>query len=138
MKKQSVLLLLVVVAGVAIISFGQSTSGEKPLPNQQVAEMQNQINALQARIQALEGRMKGLESTVQQLKQPRLQPLTSPGENSLWLNPPAASPKPPIFDSKPPKIWGEREINGWTFYIVPCGEQGHGQDESQGLITPSR
>lgn len=138
MKKQTILLLLVVVAGAAIFSFGQGTPGQKPAANQQVAEMQNQINELQARVQALEGRLKGLESTVQGLQRPHLQPLTSPGGNSLWLNPPPALPKPPVSGSVPPKIWGEREINGWTFYIVPCNEQGHGQDDSQAIISPTR
>lgn len=122
MKKQSILLLVAVVAGVAIISFAQSTPGEKPVANQKVAELQNQINDLQARVRALEGRMKGLESTVEELKRPPfLQPLTPQGENMLRFNPPASEPNPATSDFKPPKIWGKREINGWTFYVVPCG-----------------
>jgi TolA-binding protein len=138
MKKQSILLLLVVVAGVVIISFAQGTLGEKPAASHEIAEMQIQINELQGKVQVLEGRLKGLESTVQELKTPHLQPLTLPGGNSSWFNSSAALPKPPTSDSTPPKIWGEREINGWTFYIVPCGEQGHGQDESQAIISPTR
>lgn len=138
MKKQSILLLLIVVAGAAIISFGQSKPAEKPATNPEVAEMRNQINALEARVQALEGRMKGLESTVQELKRPHLQPLTSQGENLLWVNPSPTQPKPPTSNPTPPKIWGEREINGWTFYIVPCGEQGHGQQESETVVSPIR
>ena len=138
MKKQSILLLVTAVAGAAIFSFGQGTPGQKPIANQEVTEMQNQINELQSRIQALESRMKGLESTVQELKTPHLQPLTLPRGNSSWLNPPASEPNPPISDFKPPKIWGQREINGWTFYIVPCDEQGRGGAESQAGIVPSR
>lgn len=138
MKKQSILLLVTAVAGVAIFSFGQGTPGQKPSANQEVAEMKNQINELQSSIQALERRMKGLESTVQELKTPHLQPLTSPGGDSLWLNPAAAAPRPSASDFTPPKIWGQREINGWTFYIVPCDEQGRGGAESQAGILPSR
>jgi len=135
MKKQSILLLLLVVAGTAIISLGQSKPGEKPVVKQEVAEMQNQINELQARVEALEGRLKGLESTVQELKRPHLQPLSSHGENLLRFNPPAAEPKSPTSDSTSPKIWGEREINGWTFYIVPCdGQGGHGGEAQAGLL----
>ena len=118
MKKQSILLLLIVVVGAAIISFGQGTPGEKPAPKAEVNELRNQINELQARIQSLEGRIKGLESTVEQMKVPHLQPLTSPGENSVW-------PVPAKPGSAQPKIWGEREINGWTYYIVPCREKAH-------------
>jgi len=123
MKKQSILLLLVAIAGVAIFSFGQSAPGGKPAAKPEIAEMQNQINDLQSRILALESRMKDLESTVQELKRPHLQPLTSQGENLPWFNSPAIEPKPPTSDPKPPKIWGEREINGWTFYIVPCAQK---------------
>lgn len=118
MKKSFILLLLVTVAGAAIISLGQDTPGEKPAANGQVAEMQNRISELQSRIQSLEGQLKELKSTVKEMQRPRLQPLTMPG-------PFAPLPKGLVAPSEPPKIWGEREINGWTYYIVPCGEPAH-------------
>lgn len=96
MKKQSILLLVTAVTGAAIISFGQSKPSEKPAANPEIAEMRNQIVELEARVQALEGRMKGLESTLQDLKRPHLQPLTSQRENLLWLNP-SPSARTPRF-----------------------------------------
>lgn len=116
MKKQSMLLLLLAVAGAALISFAGDTPGQKPAGSPDLGEMRNEITDLRAKVQALEDRMKGLESTVAQMKQPHLMPLTVPQPNSSLLNRSAT-------DSTPPKTWGERQVNGWTFYIVPCDQK---------------
>lgn len=113
MKKYLTLLLLLAMG--AIISF----AGDKPIEQSAApgfGEMRSEIADLQARIHALEDRVKGLESTVAQMKEPHLVPLIAPQPNTRLLNPPA-------IDLKSPKIWGEREINGWTFYIVPCDQK---------------
>lgn len=117
MKKQTMLLLPIVVAGAAIISLGGGTTGEKPV-DPGLAEMRNEITDLRARIQTLEGRIKSLELTVAQSKRPVPKPLFVPAPGSSLLHPTAP-------DSKPPKIWGQGEVNGWTYYIVPCGQQDH-------------
>jgi hypothetical protein len=115
MKKRIALLLLLVVGGAAAISFAGATPGEKPAVDPEVSQMQNEISDLKAKLQTLEGQVQSLESIVAQLKQPHLTPLIVPQPNPMLLIPP--------IESKPPKIWGEREINGWTFYIVPCDQK---------------
>lgn len=113
MKKRMMTTLLLVVAGAAILSLAGTTTGEKPAVAPGSGEMQSEVSNLKAQIQSLENRVKSLESTVAQLQQPHLTPVISPGTNPVLLAPPTAEPRPP-------KIWGEKEINGWTFYVVPC------------------
>lgn len=115
MKRQTMLLLTMMVAGVAIISLAGSTTGEKPV-DPGLAEMRNEITDLRARIQTLEGRVKSLELTVAQPKRPVPTPLILPLPGS-------SRPQPTAPDSKSPKVWGEGKVNGWTYYIVPCGQQ---------------
>jgi hypothetical protein len=115
MKKHLKLWAPVILAGAALVAFAGGLPGEKPAAD---PEMQTEISALRSKVQALEGRVKDLESTVAQMKQPHLMPLITPGSNSFLLN-------PPVLDSRPPKIWGEREVNGWKVYIVPCDQQSH-------------
>ena len=116
MKKQLTLLLPLAVVGVAVLSFAGDLPNEKPAATPEVGQMQSEIADLRAKVQTLEDRLKSLESTVAQMKQPHLMPLFRPEPNSRLST-------PPIIEPKPPKIWGEREINGWTFYIVPCGQK---------------
>ncbi|HEY2081777.1 MAG TPA: hypothetical protein VGI88_03255, partial [Verrucomicrobiae bacterium] len=116
MKKKMMIMLLCAAAGVAVISFADITPGEKPAANAEMAQMRDELNQLKAKVEMLEFRTKSLESTVAQLKQPpHLMPLNSPQGNLLWRQPPS--------ELTPPKIWGEKEVNGWTFYIVPCEQQ---------------
>lgn len=116
MRKRIILILPLVIAGAAIISFAGDKPVEKPAAAPEIGEMRSEISDLRARVQALQDRVKGLESTVAQMRQPHLMPLIAPEPNSSLLNPPA-------IDSKPPRIWGEREINGWRLYIVPCDQK---------------
>jgi hypothetical protein len=114
------MVLLCAAMGIAVISFADGTPGEKSPANPESQELRGEVAALQARIQSLEGQMKSLESTVAQLKQPpHPMPLSAPPANLLWRNQPSDSQPPKAS----PKVWGEKEVNGWTFYIVPCGQQ---------------
>jgi hypothetical protein len=124
MKKRMMLALPLVVAGVAILSLAGTTPGEKPAPAPDVSEMQNEVSNLKAQVQSLEGRVKSLESTVVRMQQPHLMPLVVPNSNSSFPTPPAGEPRPP-------KVWGEREINGWKFYVVPCEQSGNGDVQFQ-------
>jgi hypothetical protein len=118
MKKRMTLLLLFGAASAAVISLAQSTPGEnKPLANDELLALRSEVGVLRAQIQGLEERTKKLESTVEKLNQPpHLMPLNAPQPNPLWRKSPSA-------DSRPPTIWGEKQVNGWTFYIVPCEQR---------------
>jgi hypothetical protein len=123
MKKRIMLALPLVVAGAAILSLAGTTTGEKPAPAPAMSAMQTEVSDLKAQVQSLESRLKSLESTVSRMQQPHLVPLVTPDTKSIF--PPAAEPQPP-------KVWGEREINGWKFYIVPCDQSG--QNEQGNLL----
>jgi len=116
-KKKLMLLLLCAVTGVGIIAFGENPQGQKPSATAEVSQMREEIKRLQAKIELLEYRTKNLESTVEQLKRSQAPaPLNFQGPAPSLSVPPVSAPKPPT-------IWGQGEVNGWTYYIVPCGEQ---------------
>jgi hypothetical protein len=116
MKKKIMFLLLCAAMGIAVISIADVTPAGKPPADSDISQMRTEINQLKAKVEMLEYRTKSLETTVAQLKQPlHPMPLTVPQGNLMWRDRPSAP--------TPPKVWGEKEVNGWTFYIVPC-EQG--------------
>jgi hypothetical protein len=115
------LMLLCAAMGVAIVAFAQMTPAQKPAApaTPDVSKMQDDIKRLQAKVEMLEFRTKGLESTVAQLKRS-----PSPAPVPMSFQAPGTSLSfPTMQPSQPPKIWGQGEVNGWTYYIVPCGEQ---------------
>ena len=117
MKKKVMPLLLGVALSGAIIAFAEVTPGQKPSSGTEMSQMRDEINRLKAKIELLDYRTKSLESTVEQLKRSRPPaPLTLQGPAPSLAIPPVGTPKPPA-------IWGQGEVNGWTYYIVPCGEQ---------------
>jgi hypothetical protein len=79
------------------------------------------LDRLQEKITALESRLKNLEQQRQTpaplIYAPRVQPQiqTPPMEFTHPFSPPSAE------NSRRPKIWGEGEINGWKYYLIPCG-----------------
>ena len=116
MKSQMRLLSLLGALGVAVVVLAEGGPGEKPSASSEVQELRAEVAELRARLQTLEDRMRKLESTVENPKPSVPTPLNIPREKSLLFKVPS--------ESKPsPKIWGEREVNGWTFYVVPCGQQ---------------
>lgn len=121
MKKKTAVLLLCMATGIAVISFADVTPGEKPSAGNENSQLRAELDQLKAKVEMLELRTKSLESTVAQLKQPpHPSPLTVPQENLMWRDTPAATTQSvPVS----PKIWGEKEVNGWTFYIVPCEQR---------------
>ena len=64
---------------------------------------------LKAAVADLTKRVAALEKMTQQLEASR---------RSLVISPGALPAQKPI-----PKDWQQREINGWTYYIVPLGEK---------------
>jgi hypothetical protein len=117
-KKMIMVLLLCAATGVAVISFADITPGEKPRANAEMSQMRDELNQLKAKVEMLEFRTKSLETTVAQLKQPP-QPVPM-----IWQSSPPRQLIPSPSQPTPPKIWGEKEVNGWTFYIAPCEQQG--------------
>ena len=118
MKKKMMVLSFCAAMSVAIIAFAEITPGEKPSPNSEVAQMREEMGKLKAKIELLEYRTKSLESSVEQLKHSH-----TPTPLSLSVPAPALS-TPATRPSRTPPIWGQGEVNGWTYYIVPCAEQG--------------
>ena len=121
--KNKLIVALSFVAGVVVISVAADLSGAKPQTDHEVVqELRTQIIDLRAKIETLEGRTQSLESRVEQLKQSHEQ-----AHSPTPLNFPVPAPAfsiPSVSAPRPPTIWGQGEVNGWTYYVVPCGEQG--------------
>ena len=116
-RKLSIVLSLVV--GVAVVSLAADLSGGKPQADQSaIQELRTQIIELRAKVQTLESQTKNLQSTVDQLKQSHV-----PAPLGLQIPVPSAS-LPLASSSRGPTIWGQGEVNGWTYYVVPCEQQG--------------
>jgi len=124
-RKLSIVLLL--VAGIAIVSLATDLSGGKPQADQKsqadqnaIPELRAQITELRAKVQNLENQTKNLESKVEQLKQSQSR---VPAPLSLLQSPAPSASFPLASSSRPPTIWGQGEVNGWTYYVVPCEQQ---------------
>ena len=87
------------------------------------------VQALQKQVAELEARIKTLEDRLEKLESPGKPPLASLPRLAARppkLNQPGASVPMPGFlprNGQRPKIWGQGEINGWTFYYIPLGGQ---------------
>jgi len=145
MKKQTMLFALCAVLGVAVFAFADGKPGDSSSANSdiehmgiqlrgEIAQLQTKVAELEARNQSLENRVKGLESKVTEMSHPHLTPLNS--QSSLWTQPlqvpaiqvPSGVPQIQVPSTEQPNIWGEREINGWKYYIIPC-EQKEGEKQ---------
>jgi outer membrane murein-binding lipoprotein Lpp len=120
--KKKMLLALSLVAGVTLLSLAaDSAGGKKSDDSDALRELRAQITQLRAEVDTLRHRTQSLEATVDGLKRPQmptplnLQPSQGVPVPSTWI--PAPSP------SRPPTIWGQGEVNGWTYYVVPCEER---------------
>ena len=123
--KRKLSIVFSLVAGIAVVALAADSSGGKPQTQTQadqnaVQELRGQIAELRAKVQSLENQTKNLESTVEQLKQSQSR---VPTPLSLLQSPVPAASLPLASSSRPPTIWGQGEVNGWTYYIVPCEQQ---------------
>jgi len=87
------------------------------------------VQALQKQVAELEARVKGLEN--------RLEKLESAGKPAASRSPAPGVPPPtmglpgadlpttgfPAHGRQNPKIWGQGEVNGWTYYLIPLKAQ---------------
>ena len=112
MKKPMLLLLSIVAAGFVVVAIAEDKPRDKPTRNPELEELRTQVFQLRAQVQALESRMSKVEALAERSAPNIPSPLNSQnGHQSLNLIP---------AQNGSPKIWGEREVNGWTFYVVPC------------------
>ena len=119
--KRKLSIALTLVVGVAVVSLAADLSGGKPQTDQNaVRELRAQITELRAKIQGLENQTKNLESTVEQLKQSQTR---TPVPLNLFQSPAPSTVIPSASSSHLPTIWGQGEVNGWTYYVVPCNQQ---------------
>jgi hypothetical protein len=91
--------------------------------DKEVQELKQQVGGLKSEVKTLNQRLDRLQS----LLQPRLEPLSpsNPSRPPVVETPKGILPTP---DSRQenrnsPKIWGQGEVNGWTFYLIPLSDR---------------
>ena len=119
MKRLLVSPTILVVLAVSALAFSGDPAGTTPSSDSDAAQLRRQIADLKAQINTLEKRLDRLE------KNPPKVFVEPPGFQQMPKPVPNTRPRleiPPV-NQEHPRIWGERHINGWTFYIVPCAEK---------------
>jgi hypothetical protein len=92
---------------------------KKPDANTEMRALRQQIEQLQSRFKTIGDRLTKLEA-VRSRAVSRIEVLPYPPGAS----PPVVVPSQPGVPNRsgqPPKIWGQGEINGWPYYLIPCG-----------------
>ncbi len=119
--KKKILFAVSLAAGVTVLSLAADPVGQKPAESDALRELRTQITELRAEVETLRHRTQSLESTMEDLKHSRV-----PTPLNLQPNPGLPSPStliPTPSPSRPPTVWGQGEVNGWTYYIVPCEQR---------------
>ena len=116
--KKKIVCILSLVAGVALISLAADPAVGKGGEGDTVRELRAQIAELRAEVNKLHQRTETLEAKVAEMKHspapsPLVIPYNSNGRSQFYFTP-SNSP------AHPPTVWGQREVNGWTYYVVPC------------------
>ena len=120
--KKKVLFALSLAVGVVLISLAPDpVGGKKDAESDTLRDLRAQITQLRAEVDTLRHRTQSLETTVDDLKRSHL-------PTPLNLQPSVGVPSPATLNpspnpSRPPTVWGQGEVNGWTYYIVPCEQQ---------------
>jgi uncharacterized coiled-coil protein SlyX len=124
MKRKLSVVALSLVTGAALITLAADSPAPKPTETEAVHELRAQVTELRAEIEKLRQRTQTLESNVEELKRSR-----TPSPLNFQVNPAMPSTPKRLIPSpgatRPPTVWGQGEVNGWTFYIVPCEERSH-------------
>jgi hypothetical protein len=122
--KKKILFALSLAAGVVLMSLAADPAGGKKSDDgDTLRELRTQLTELRAEVNQLHQRTETLESSVEELKRSRI-------PTPLNLQPGSAVPSPSTIvpspnSTRPPTVWGQGEVNGWTYYIVPCEQQSH-------------
>ena len=120
--KKKVLFALSLAAGVALVSLAADTAGGKKSDDSDtIRELRTQITELRAEVNKLHQRTETLESSVEELKRSHVPTPLNLQPGPAFPSPSAIVPSP--NSSRPPTVWGQGEVNGWTYYIVPCEQQ---------------
>ena len=106
MNSKSILFTAVAVLACA------AAGDNNPPADADAAKLQNRLEALEARVKMLEAKVEKLESN-QHLPQ-IIEPSPKPGFPALPPGPNPSLPQPPGV------IWGTRQFNGMTYYLIPC------------------
>jgi hypothetical protein len=121
--KKKIVCILSLVAGVALISLAADPAGGKGGEGDTVRELRAQVAELRAEVDKLHQRTQTLEAKVEAMKgspapapSPVVMPYNSNGRSKFYFTP-SNSP------ARAPTVWGQREVNGWTYYVVPCEQQ---------------
>lgn len=118
MKASSWLVLMVVAIVAAGLLLARGQVGQKVEAAPEVDALRQQVGQLQVRFKMLEDRLTKLESAKQHTV-PHVEVVPNPPS----LPPSIFIPSPlgvPNRSGQQPKIWGQGEINGWPFYLIPC------------------
>jgi outer membrane murein-binding lipoprotein Lpp len=105
MKRIWMALLALTIIACAITRL---TADEK---QQNTSSISKKIEELTAQVKALESKVKRLEQKTAQFEHP---PITPPSQVLPSL--PNAGV---IGSTEQPKIWGQGQCNGWSYYVVP-------------------
>jgi hypothetical protein len=117
------LLLPVLAAALAAGAIAGSEPAAVRAPDPELKRLQERIDALEGRVKNLEDRLQKLEAAQRAVEPWRNMPI--PPQPTPLVPPRVPMPdlRRPSGPGAGPEIWGERRINGWTFYIVPCADQ---------------
>jgi hypothetical protein len=120
MKAYFLVILAAATLCVLTVRLARTGPDIRGVTDPELRELRNQIVALQSRVRALEQRSSEQRSAADALEQGHKLPGIPYPAPSDWPEWPSSSAGIPPKSPMQPKIWGEREINGWTFYLIPC------------------
>ncbi len=121
MKTMRWIVLAIVVLGATGWMLAQAEVSRKAEGEAEVRALRKQVEQLQQRLETLGGRLADVESP-------------KPGSPPRVMIQPKSPVSPPLYlvpsypdqfhQGQPqPKVWGQREVNGWPFYLIPCGDE---------------
>ena len=119
MKATRWIVLATVVLGAVSLVLTRAEVGKKADADSEVRALRQRVEQLQARLRKLEDRFTKLESV-----KPRSVPAIEVVPNPPSVPPSIFIPSQPGVQNRSgqqPKIWGQGEIDGWPFYLIPCG-----------------
>jgi outer membrane murein-binding lipoprotein Lpp len=121
MKTTHWFVLLAVALGAVGLALARADVANKTDAAAEVRMLRQQVEQLQARLKTPENRLAKVE-TARSSVAPRVQMLPqSPGSPPTLIAPPFSGL--PGGSGPQPKLWGRREVNGWTAHFIPCGDE---------------
>lgn len=97
----------------------RGNAGTKEDAETELHAMRQQVKQLQAQLQVLEERLAEVEMARTATPTPRLEILPRKPGVPPTFNVPSLPEL--LGNADRPKIWGQREVNGWTAFFISCG-----------------